>query len=77
MIDLEPAPGAQRHCMGCGQTVTAIDDRTMRRIGELPVFGDPVELHVPRLRLACPPVSGACYGWCGRTIVRTGLLPVP
>lgn len=53
VIELEPAPGAQRHCMGCGQAVTAIHDRMMRRIRELPIFDDQVELHVPRLRLAC------------------------
>lgn len=54
MIELEPEPGAPRHCSGCGQAVAALHDRTMRRIRELPVFGDEVELHVPRLRLACP-----------------------
>ena len=53
MVELEPVPGTRR-CTGCGQAVSAIHDRTMRRIRELPVFGDPVELHVPRLRLACP-----------------------
>ncbi|MBO1853096.1 ISL3 family transposase [Pseudomonas aeruginosa] len=54
VIELEPARGAQRYCVGCGQAVVAIHDQTMRRIRELPVFDDPVELHVPRLRLACP-----------------------
>ena len=53
VIELEPTPGAQRQCTGCGQAVVAIHDWTMRRIRELPVFGAPVELHVPRLRLAC------------------------
>lgn len=53
VIELEPTPDVQRHCMGCGQAVSAIHDRTMRRIRDLPVFKDPVELHVPRLRLAC------------------------
>ena len=53
VIELEPTPGAQRRCMGCDQAVDAIHDRTMRRIRDLPVFGEPVELHVPRLRLAC------------------------
>lgn len=54
VIELEPTPGAQRQCAGCGQAVASIHDWTMRRIRELPVFGAPVELHVPRLRLACP-----------------------
>ena len=31
----------------------AIHDRTLRRIRDLPVFGEAVELHVRRLRLAC------------------------
>lgn len=53
VIELEPTPGAQRQCAGCGQAVASIHDWTMRRIRELPVFGAPVELHVPRLRLAC------------------------
>ena len=32
----------------------AIHDRTVRRIRDLPLFEDPVELEVERLRLACP-----------------------
>src|SRR5690606_27606699 len=34
--------------------VAAIHDRTIRRIRDLPVFEDRVELQVERLRLACP-----------------------
>jgi transposase len=54
VIDLEPETRRTRRCSGCGEGVAAIHDRTLRRIRDLPVFEDPVELRVPRLRLACP-----------------------
>lgn len=54
VVDLAPESGAARICTGCGRQVEAIHDRTMRRVRDLPVFEDPVELRVPRLRLACP-----------------------
>lgn len=54
VLELAPAPGHERRCSGCGQAVAAIHDRTTRRIRDLPVFEDPVELEVERLRLACP-----------------------
>ena len=54
VLELTPVPGHVRHCSGCGDAVAAIHDRTVRRIRDLPVFDDPVELQVPRLRLACP-----------------------
>jgi transposase len=52
VVELQPQ-GAARICSGCGRSVSAIHDRTVRRIRDLPVFEDPVELRVPRLRLAC------------------------
>lgn len=54
VIELDPETGRTRFCSGCGERVAAIHDRTCRRIRDLPVFEDPVELRVPRLRLACP-----------------------
>jgi transposase len=54
VIELAPETGLTRLCSGCGEDVAAIHDSTCRRIRDLPVFEDPVELHVPRLRLACP-----------------------
>lgn len=54
VLELTPAPDQARRCSGCGEAVTAIHDRTVRRIRDLPVFEDPVELEVERLRLACP-----------------------
>ena len=54
VLVLSPDPECARHCSGCGEAVTAIHDRTMRRIRDLSVFEDPVELRVMRLRLACP-----------------------
>ncbi|NZA27569.1 ISL3 family transposase [Luteimonas sp. SJ-92] len=54
VVELEPRTEAARHCSGCGQAVAALHDRSERRIRDLPVFEDPVELVVPRLRLACP-----------------------
>lgn len=54
VIELDPERRRARLCSGCGEGVAAIHDRTLRRIRDLPVFEDPVELRVPRLRLACP-----------------------
>lgn len=54
VIVLEPVPGIARRCAGCGATSAAVHDRRPRRIRDLPVFESPVELVVPRLRLACP-----------------------
>jgi transposase len=54
VLELTPRCGATRRCSGCGEAVAAIHDRTLRCIRDLPVFEDPVELRVPRLRLACP-----------------------
>jgi len=54
VLELTPEPDQVRCCSGCGEAVGAIHDRTTRRIRDLPVFEDPVELEVERLRLACP-----------------------
>ena len=54
VIELQPEADRTRRCSGCGEDVAAIHDRTVRRIRDLPVFEDRVELRVPRLRLACP-----------------------
>ena len=54
VILLEPLDGVPRQCSGCGQAVSSVHDRTLRRLRDLPLFDDRVELHVPRLRLACP-----------------------
>jgi transposase len=54
IVELVPQDGAERCCSGCGASVAAIHDRSMRRIRDLPVFEYAVELWVPRLRLACP-----------------------
>lgn len=53
VMELAPLQDVVRRCSGCGAPCTAIHDRTVRRIRDLPVFDDPVELRVPRLRLAC------------------------
>ena len=54
VIELVPDRGHQRRCSGCGEIVGAIHDRSVRRIRDLPLFEDRVELRLPRLRLACP-----------------------
>src|SRR3546814_16715553 len=51
VLELTPAPDHVRRCSGCDEVVAAIHDRTIRRIRDLPVFEDPVELEVERLRL--------------------------
>jgi transposase len=54
IVELVPSDGVARCCSGCGASVAAIHDRSMRRIRDLPLFEHPVELRVPRLRPACP-----------------------
>lgn len=54
VIELLPEFGAEHRCSGCGCVVDAVHDSTLRRVRDLPVFGEPVELRVSRLRLACP-----------------------
>lgn len=54
VLELSPDPEHDRCCSGCGEPVTAVHDRTTRRIRDLPMFDDPVELRVVRLRLSCP-----------------------
>jgi transposase len=54
VIRLEPRPGVERCCSGCGQAVRSVHDRQLRRIRDLPLFDLAVELVVPRIRVACP-----------------------
>jgi transposase len=54
VLELASAPDQVHCCSGCGDAVATIHDRTVRRIRDLPVFEDPVELLLERLRLACP-----------------------
>lgn len=53
VIRLRPKARAARYCSGCGRKVRAIHDSDERRIRDLPIFDAPVELIVPRLRVAC------------------------
>jgi len=53
VIRLEPKARRRRYCSGCGHAVSAVHDWAERRVRDLPVFEMPVELIVPRLRLAC------------------------
>ena len=53
-IVLSPEVAARRSCSGCGLVCSSVHDVTPRRVRDLPVFGELVELIVPRLRLACP-----------------------
>lgn len=54
VIRLQPEPGRQRCCDGCGIPVSAVHDVVERRVRDLPIFEHPVELIVPRVRVACP-----------------------
>lgn len=54
ILTLEALPQVVRCCSGCGWRGTAVHDQEQRRIRDLPIFDVPVELVVPRLRLACP-----------------------
>ena len=54
VVRLRPAPGHERECSGCGGRYVAIHDCEERRVRDLPIFEFPVELIVPRIRVACP-----------------------
>lgn len=54
VLELAASPEATRVCSGCGRSGLPIHDSVERRIRDLPVFEDPVELVLPRLRLTCP-----------------------
>ena len=56
VVRLRPIAGIARTCSGCGASTVAIHDSEERRVRDLPIFEVPVELVVPRLRVAC----GAC-----------------
>lgn len=53
VLELVPDGRTERICSGCNGPVAGVHDRALRRIRDLPVFEDPVELRVTRLRLAC------------------------
>ena len=54
VVRLRPAAGRERECSGCGGRFVAIHDCEERRVRDLPIFEFPVELIVPRIRVACP-----------------------
>ena len=54
VIRLQLEPGRQRCCDGCGVWISAVHDVVERRVRDLPIFEHPVELIVPRVRVACP-----------------------
>jgi transposase len=53
VIRLRPMAGVARICSGCGATTAAIHDSEERRVRDLPIFEVPVQLLLPRLRVAC------------------------
>lgn len=53
VVRLRPALGRDRECSGCGGRCVAIHDCEERRVRDLPIFEFPVELIVPRIRVAC------------------------
>lgn len=53
VIRLRPMAAWQRICSGCGALSNAVHDAVERRVRDLPIFELPVELVLPRLRLAC------------------------
>lgn len=54
VLELAPRRRWRRRCSGCDWVGTAVHDQEVRHVRDLPVFDTPVELVVPRLRLACP-----------------------
>lgn len=53
VIRLRPIVGARRCCSGCGGWTAAIHDSEERWVRDLPIFEVPVELVLPRIRVAC------------------------
>lgn len=53
VVELRPRVGIARRCSHCGGKVSSIHDMEQRRVRDLPVFEVPVELVLPRLRVAC------------------------
>ncbi len=62
VVRLRPVPGRERECSGCGARCVAIHDSEERRVRDLPIFEFPVELIVPRIRVA---VRIVARSWSG------------
>ena len=54
LIRLRCIRSARHCCSGCGEWVAAVHDLQERRVRDLPIFGMPIELIVPRVRVLCP-----------------------
>ena len=54
VIRLRAVLPARRCCSGCGEWILSVHDMQERRVRDLPIFGVPVELVVPRVRMLCP-----------------------
>lgn len=54
IFTLEPEPGRELLCSHCGASCSAVHDREERRITDLPVFGQPARILLPRQRVLCP-----------------------
>ena len=66
VIELEVHPGRRGICEGCGGKVSAVHERTMRRVRDLPILDAQTTLVMERRRVDCP--------HCGPTIERVGWL---
>jgi transposase len=53
MVRLKVRPDRGRCCSGCLRWCEPIHDVEHRRVRDLPIFEHPVELIVPRVRVAC------------------------
>ena len=53
-ISLEADPGRAPRCSGCGQSCERVHEYCRRRIRDLPMLGQAVQLHVALRRVACP-----------------------
>jgi transposase len=54
IFTLEPEPGRELLCSHCGTSCSAVHDRVERRVTDLPVFGHPARILLPRRRVLCP-----------------------
>jgi transposase len=68
LFTLEPEPEGVPLCERCGEPCRSIHDRSIRQITDLPVFGLPVRLLLPRRRVWCRRCGPALerLSWLGK-----------
>ena len=76
VFTLEAQQSRELVCSQCRSVCSAVHDRVIRRISDLPVFGRPARLLVPRQRVLCPSCGPRVehLDWLGPNARITGRL---